>query len=84
MTGKGDLSVGMDADIAIWDINHKWTISAKDLHHNVDYTPFEDFTGIGKTYNCFVRGKIIIENDELKITPGHGLFVKRDVSLSAF
>lgn len=84
MEAKGDLKVGMDADIAIWDTDLKWKITAGNLHQNVDYTPFENFTGIGKPVTVISRGNIIIENNELKAKPGAGQFIKRKTSLSAY
>jgi len=79
MTNKGDLKAGMDADIAIWDAEHKWMISSGNLHQNVDYTPFEGFEVVGKPITVLSKGKIIIENNELKAQPGDGQFIKRAV-----
>lgn len=74
----------MDADIAIWDTNFKWTIAAKNLHQNVDYTPFENYKITGKPITVLSRGKIIIENNELKVKSGNGQFIKREKSLLAY
>ena len=38
---KGTITVGADADMVIWDIGTARTIRNQDLHHNVDYTPYE-------------------------------------------
>src|SRR5690606_9973855 len=38
---KGSIMVGADADIALWDPKREVTIRNCDLHHNVDYTPYE-------------------------------------------
>lgn len=84
MTAKGDLQAGMDADIAIWDTEYKWTIKSEDLHQNVDHTPFEGFSGIGKPVTVICRGNIIIENNELKAGVGNGEYIKRTVSLLAY
>ena len=76
MPNKGDIVVGMDADIAIWDPDIKWTIKAENLHQNVDYTPFEGFEIQGKPITVISRGNIIIENQELKAKAGQGQFLK--------
>ena len=84
MRTKGDLKPGMDADIAIWDKDFKWTISSKDLHQNVDYTPFENYTVTGKPVSVLSRGTIIIENNELKAQPGDGQFLSREKSFLGY
>lgn len=80
INNKGDLKTGMDADIAIWDTSFTWTVSAKNLHQNVDYTPFEDFTVTGKPLTVLSRGEVIIENNEFKGKKGSGAFIKRGIS----
>lgn len=84
MKSKGDIKTGMDADIAIWDTNFKWSISAKELHQNVDYSPFEDFAVTGKPVTVLSRGNIIIENNELKTQDRNGKFISREKSLLAY
>jgi dihydropyrimidinase len=38
---KGIIRVGADADVVVWDPNHKKTISAAKHHHKVDFNIFE-------------------------------------------
>ncbi len=37
---KGTIAVGSDADLVIWD-EREVVVRNQDLHHNVDYTPYE-------------------------------------------
>ncbi len=53
---KGALLEGSDADITIWDPSVKWTISAGNMHQNVDYTPFEGLEVSGRPREVFVNG----------------------------
>jgi len=51
---KGEVAVGKDADIVVFDPQQKFTVTQSKLHMNVDYTPYEGFevTGmpsVGKT-----------------------------------
>lgn len=38
---KGTIAVGSDADLVIWNTGRTYTIRNRDLHHAVDYTPYE-------------------------------------------
>jgi dihydropyrimidinase len=38
---KGEIAVGKDADVIVFDPDQKFTITQSKLHMNVDYTPFE-------------------------------------------
>ena len=41
LKGKGEIAVGKDADMVVFDPKTKFTITQKKLHMNVDYTPYE-------------------------------------------
>jgi len=77
---KGTLSVGADADIAIWDPARQVTISQDLMHHGADYTPYEGITVTGWPETTIVRGKCIVRNSELCGQPGDGLYLARDLS----
>ncbi len=74
---KGTIAVGSDADIVVWDPEKPLTISAKTHHSNVDYNLFEGTEVVGAPEVVLVRGKVIVENDELVGKPGDGQFLKR-------
>lgn len=74
---KGVLAVGSDADIVIFDPNEKHIISAATHHMNVDYSAYEGIEVSGKVKKVFLRGKLAIDNNEVKISRGYGRFVKR-------
>ncbi len=61
---KGALKVGSDADIAVWDPNCTWTISAANQHQNVDYTPYEGFQASGRMKYVFVNGVLASQDGE--------------------
>jgi dihydropyrimidinase len=75
---KGNLAPGADADIVIFDPHEEHTISAKSHHMNVDYSAYEGWPVKGKTEKVFLRGKLAIDNGEVKIKKGYGQFVKRN------
>ena len=73
---KGTIAVGSDADIAIWDPEKVVTVRNADLHHNVDYTPYEGRTVTGWPTTVLARGKIVCSDGTLHGRPGHGQFLE--------
>jgi len=74
---KGTIAIGTDADLVIFDPNKKHTISADTHHMNCDYSGYEGLEVTGKTETVLLRGKIAIENEECKLQPGYGQFIRR-------
>jgi len=74
---KGSISIGADADIAIWDPKRKVTITNDMLHHNVDYTPFEGRVVTGWPTTVLSRGIVVCHEGKLQGVRGHGRFLKR-------
>ena len=61
---KGALAEGSDADVVIWDPSKTWTISAKNHHQNVDYTPYEGLEVRGMAKYVFVNGVLAARDGE--------------------
>ena len=74
---KGTIAIGSDADIAIWDPDRKLVLRNADLHHNVDYTPYEGRTVTGWPETVLSRGEVIVEDGELRGAPGRGRFLEQ-------
>ena len=75
---KGTIAIGADADITIWDPTREVTIRNEDLHHNVDYTPYEGRTVTGWPTCTISRGDIVCQDGELIAEKGRGTFLKCD------
>jgi len=79
---KGEVSVGKDADIVIFDPEQKFTITQSRLHMNVDYTPWEGWEMTGMPSVVYSRGRRVAEwsGDQVKFVGeiGRGRFVKRE------
>ena len=74
---KGSISVGADADIAIWDTERERTIS-KDTHHqNVDYNIFEGMTVKGINTTTISQGKVVYHDGDVRSERGVGRYVER-------
>jgi dihydropyrimidinase len=74
---KGTVTVGSDADLVLFDPKAPFKISAKTHHQNVDYTPYEGFTGKGVPKIVFSNGQIIVNDGNFVGKPGAGRFIKR-------
>jgi dihydropyrimidinase len=80
---KGTIGVGADADIAIWDPHQEVTVSYEMLHDASGYTPYEGIKVKGWPVIVLSRGRIAVENGELKVERGSGRFLARDLSNAA-
>jgi len=74
---KGTIAIGSDADLVIFDPNEKHILSAKTHHMNVDYSGYEGRPMTGKCKTIVLRGKVAIDNGEVKIEKGYGEYIKR-------
>jgi len=74
---KGTVAVGTDADLVLFDPKAPFKINAKTHHQNVDYTPYEGFTGKGVPKTVFSNGQIIVNDGKFMGKPGTGRFIKR-------
>ncbi|WP_431281401.1 dihydropyrimidinase [Humitalea sp. 24SJ18S-53] len=75
---KGSIAVGMDADIAVWDPTLTRTLTAADLHHAVDYTPYEGMELTGWPVTTLVRGTVVVGEGKRQVEPGYGAFLPRE------
>jgi dihydropyrimidinase len=75
---KGTIAVGSDADLVIWDMETPRTIRNQDLHHQVDYTPYEGIDVKAWPALTMSRGTVVWREGEYLGQPGHGQFLKCD------
>jgi len=77
LTRKGAIEAGRDADLVLFDPAARRTITAVDLHHTSDYTPYEGLSVTGAVRSVFVRGRPIIRDGAFIGERGYGRFVER-------
>ena len=80
---KGTLLPGLsDADLVIWYPESKGarTITNSDLHHDVDYTPFEGMKVENWPRYTILRGQVIYGEGKVIGKKGQGQFLKRGKS----
>ena len=74
---KGTIAVGSDADLAIWDPELTRTIRSSEMHDNVGYTPYEGRSVTGWPVSVLSRGRVVVDQGELRAERGSGKFIPR-------
>ncbi len=74
---KGSLEPGKDADVVLFDPAATRTLTAADLHHTSDYTPYEGMSVRGAVRTVLVRGREVIRDGEYVGARGFGRFLER-------
>lgn len=62
---KGVIQEGSDADIVIFNPNHKKVISAQNQLQNVDYSLYEGIEVAGQAKYVFVNGELVVSNNRI-------------------
>jgi allantoinase len=79
ISGKGQISVGGDADLVVFAPEEEWVVDAPRLHHRHPVTPYANRTVTGVVRAAFLRGRRI-EIDESPIgqllSAQHGVQVR--------
>lgn len=74
---KGELTVGADADVVVFDPERTWTITAAGQRSRVDYTPYEGQSVTGAVERVYLRGRLAVDDGRVVATPGSGEFLAR-------
>jgi dihydropyrimidinase len=77
LSNKGEVAIGYDADLVIFDPNAQHRLSTETLHENVDWTPYAGLALQGWPRTTLSRGAVIVENSEFIGAAGRGQFVQR-------
>jgi dihydropyrimidinase len=77
---KGTITIGADADLAIWDPTITKPITHADIQDGTDYTPYEGITVTGWPVETILRGETIVRAGAIVGKKGTGTFLKRGTS----
>jgi len=77
---KGVIQKGSDADLVIFDPKRTYTIRHEDQHSGAPYTLYEGRRCLGKPILTIQRGKILVEDGEMKGKPGEGRFLPTQIT----
>lgn len=75
---KGALLAGSDADIVVWDPEKKVTYGVAHAHQRTDYNLYEGWELIGLPEKVFLRGTLIVDDEQWLGKAGQGQFLKRE------
>ncbi|HUQ41243.1 MAG TPA: amidohydrolase family protein [Candidatus Limnocylindrales bacterium] len=76
LRGKGEIAVGKDADLVLFDPERTRTIAASELHSAADYDPYEGWSVTGWPRTVLLRGEIAYDG-EIRASAGSGQFTPR-------
>jgi dihydropyrimidinase len=68
---KGTIAVGADADLVIWD-EREFVLKNEQLHHEVDYTPYEGMRLKAWPGMTISRGEVVWDGKSFHPQPGRG------------
>lgn len=74
---KGELMVGSDADIVVFDPAKTWTVHWEDLHMRAQYSLWDGLEMNGRVRDTVLRGTMLVENDEWVGSKTSGKFLER-------
>jgi dihydropyrimidinase len=77
---KGSLQIGADADLQIWDPKQELDYGIKFSHQRTDYNLYEGWHLTGYPIMVFLRGNLIVQNNQWLGRAGMGQFLPRQVS----
>ena len=73
---KGDIEIGLDADLVLVDPNETWTIKSSESESGQGYTPFEGTELRARATTTFLRGNRIFDDHQVLGEPT-GKYLKR-------
>ena len=74
---KGEVAVGSDADLVVWDPSGTRTISVETHHQNIDYNIYEGMEVIGIPAVTVSQGRVVWKDGDLRAVRGAGRYIDR-------
>jgi dihydropyrimidinase len=74
---KGNIAIGADADLVLWDAHRRVTLTNSLMQHAIDYTPYEGFEVTGWPMMTIASGRVVMRDGHVEGIPGAGRFLPR-------
>jgi dihydroorotase len=78
LKGRGYLEKGNMADLTVIDLKRKDKIEASKFHSKAKYSPFDGWKVKGKPVKTFVKGQLIMDENEIVAKAGSGEIIRRE------
>jgi dihydropyrimidinase len=78
---KGEIAVGSDADLVLFDPDREVLLTAEHQLTRCDYNPYEGWTIQGATDTVLLGGDVIVEGGRFVGHAGQGMFLPRGASM---
>ena len=78
---KGQIAVGCEADLCVWDPDEEWTVIGAELQHRHKVTPYEGERLRGRVKRTYVRGQLAYDEGRFPAGP-IGELLRRESSIS--
>lgn len=78
---KGNIEVGMDADMVIFNPKAGFTVTQEKMHTKADYTIWEGVTTSGRIEKTIAKGRLLTDGDSFLGKAGQGEYIKRKQSV---
>jgi dihydropyrimidinase len=76
LKNKGEIALGKDADLVVFDPDAEWTVSPGELQETAGWTPYDGMVLKGRPSVTISRGDILVEEGVFKAEKGRGRFLK--------
>jgi dihydropyrimidinase len=74
---KGEIAVGSDADLVVYDPSYRGTFSNADSLTKVDYCGYEGMERKGRSHVVTLRGQVVARDGAFTGEPGRGTYLPR-------
>ena len=74
---KGVISVGADADLALWDPRERRTVDGARMRSRADYSVYDGWDVQGWPRIVVQRGQVLLADGEIIARPGQGQWLRR-------
>jgi len=76
---KGALQPGSDADLVVVDPDREWTLGVEQLFYKNKHSAYVGRSFKGQVVRTLVRGQTVFADGEIRVEPGFGRLLKRQV-----